>query len=32
MSEEEYSEEGEYSEEEEDDEDLVTCGCINTGS
>ena len=30
MSEEEYSEEGEYSEEE--DEGLVTCGCINTGS
>ena len=30
MSEEEYSEEGEYSE--EDDEGLVTCGCINTGS
>ena len=31
MSEEEYSEE-EYPEEEEDDEHLVTCGCINTGS
>ena len=30
MSEEEYSEEGGHSE--EDDEGLVTCGCINTGS